>query len=164
MNAIQKEKELLQKREMEQQLNFQSKQLTTHALNMLQNNELLLTLQKDIAVLQETAPSSPKLKHLQSQIKIHLNKKSEWDIFKMYFEEVHQDFFKKIRAHTPNLTANDERMIALIKLNLNVKEIAAIQNISPDSVKNARHRLRKKFNLIRDMRLHEFINQVEVSL
>ncbi len=164
LQAIQKEKELLQKSEMEQKLNFQSKQLTTHALNMLQNNELLLTLQKDIADLQDAEFASPKLNHLQSQIKNHLNKKSEWDLFKMYFEEVHQDFFKKIRTYAPNLTANDERIIALIKLNLNVKEIAAIQNISPDSVKNARHRLRKKFNLSRDMRLHEFINQVDATL
>ncbi|MBD0257437.1 MAG: hypothetical protein ICV83_17105 [Cytophagales bacterium] len=38
----------------------------------------------------------------------------------------------------------------MLKLNLNLKEAAGILSISPESVKKARHRLRKKLNLSPD--------------
>jgi DNA-binding CsgD family transcriptional regulator len=47
----------------------------------------------------------------------------------------------------PDLSVSDYRLAALISLNLNIKKSAAVLNITPDSVKLARHRLRKKLNI-----------------
>lgn len=42
-------------------------------------------------------------------------------------------------------------------MNLSIKEMAAILAISPDSVKTARYRLRKKLQLQTEDNLHAFI-------
>ncbi len=44
----------------------------------------------------------------------------------------------------PQLTPYDLRLCTYLKANLSTKEIAHILNITPDSVKKAKHRLRKK--------------------
>ncbi|MEQ9298496.1 MAG: sigma factor-like helix-turn-helix DNA-binding protein [Cyclobacteriaceae bacterium] len=44
-------------------------------------------------------------------------------------------------------TTNDLRLYTYLKANLSTKEIARILNITPDSVKKAKHRLRKKLGL-----------------
>jgi len=43
---------------------------------------------------------------------------------------------------------------------MNIKEVASVLNLSPDSVKNARYRLRKKLNLNSQDDLFEFVNNI----
>ncbi len=44
---------------------------------------------------------------------------------------------------------------------MNVKETASVLNISPNSVKNARHRLKIKLGLDADVSMDEFIKKME---
>ncbi|WP_141719631.1 helix-turn-helix transcriptional regulator [Roseivirga misakiensis] len=53
----------------------------------------------------------------------------------------------QIKQRYPNLTAYDLRLCTYLKANLSTKEIATLLNITPDSVKKAKHRLRKKMNI-----------------
>lgn len=57
------------------------------------------------------------------------------------------NFQEKLKKRFPNLTAYDLRLCTYLKANLSTKEIAILLNITPDSVKKAKHRLRKKINL-----------------
>ena len=81
----------------------------------------------------------------------------DWENFNRHFDQVHQGFLGKLKATHPALTSNDLRLSAMLKLNLNSKEVAGIMNISPESVKKARHRLRKKLNLPEESDLHSFM-------
>ncbi|MEG1572316.1 MAG: hypothetical protein RR328_02095, partial [Bacteroidales bacterium] len=45
-----------------------------------------------------------------------------WNEFKVYFEQVDGGFFKHLEQSYPNLTPNEQRLCALIRLNLNTKE------------------------------------------
>ncbi|MFY0591811.1 MAG: sigma-70 family RNA polymerase sigma factor [Roseivirga sp.] len=56
-------------------------------------------------------------------------------------------FQDKLRTQYPSLTAYDLRLSTYIKANLSTKEIATLLNITPDSVKKAKHRLRKKLRV-----------------
>ena len=67
--------------------------------------------------------------------------------FDYYFVQVHPDFYKHLSADFPDLTPNDLRLCAFVVAKLNIKEIAELNNMSADSVKNARSRLRKKLGL-----------------
>ncbi len=70
-----------------------------------------------------------------------------WEMFKTYFEQTHQNFFKSLyRAH-PDLSPNEVRMCAYIMLNLTTKEIANITNRSPRTVETVKYRLHKKLGL-----------------
>ncbi|WP_185156021.1 7TM-DISM domain-containing protein [Fulvivirga kasyanovii] len=80
-----------------------------------------------------------------------------WDDFKMHFEKVNQDFFKKLLSKHPDLSLNDKKMCAYLKLNLSSKEIAQLLHISPGAVEKSRYRLRKKLNLKKHELLTSYI-------
>ena len=56
-------------------------------------------------------------------------------------------FQDELKQRYPNLTAYDLRLCTYLKANLSTKEIATLLNITPDSVKKAKHRLRKKLDI-----------------
>jgi DNA-binding NarL/FixJ family response regulator len=56
-------------------------------------------------------------------------------------------FQEDLKSHYPQLTTYDLRLCTYLKANLSTKEIATLLNITPDSVKKAKHRLRKKLDL-----------------
>jgi len=93
---------------------------------------------------------------------INLSQKTEndWELFKKYFENVNKDFYKKLKAINPNLNTHDYRLAALISLNLNIKESAALLNISPSSVKMARYRLRRRLNVESGEDLYVFLTKL----
>ena len=70
-----------------------------------------------------------------------------WQIFKENFESIHAGFFRKLTSLSPKLTQQDIKHCALIKMNFETKEIAAMFNIKPSSVQISRVRLKKKLGL-----------------
>lgn len=59
----------------------------------------------------------------------------------------HEEFRNGVSRQYPNLTENDLRICVMLKCNLGTKEMATLLNITPDSMKKAKHRLRKKLAL-----------------
>ncbi|GAB5526543.1 MAG: hypothetical protein Roseis2KO_44150 [Roseivirga sp.] len=59
-------------------------------------------------------------------------------------EQSNQRFQQQLKSRFPGLTPYDIRLCTYLKSNLATKEIATLLNITPDSVKKAKHRLRKK--------------------
>ncbi len=101
--------------------------------------------------------NSPLFRRLIKLIDYSFNLDQDWDEFKMYFEGVHKDFFTKLKNRHPELSVGELRLSALIRLNMNLKEVATLLSISPDSVKTARHRLRKKLNLSEENNLTDYL-------
>lgn len=159
IEATEAQKELLaeQKRAKEQQmqmeLEFKESQLSAMTLQMLQKNELMQELKHQ---LENTKDIARDLK-LDKIISKGLNHDKEWSDFNAYFESINKNFFTRLKAAYPDISPNDRKICALIKLNLSIKEMAGILNISPDSVKTARYRLRKKLQLNTEDNLTEFI-------
>ncbi|RLD61140.1 MAG: hypothetical protein DRJ05_03280 [Bacteroidetes bacterium] len=141
---------------------YKSKQLTTHALNMLQKNKLLQEMDGELkAFVPKTDEYLRKsINTIRRQIKTNMNSENDWDLFKLYFEEVNENFFKNLQENYDSITINDLKLAALIKLNLNIKEAASVLNIAPDSLKKARYRLRQKFGLKTTDSLSEFLNNI----
>ncbi len=59
----------------------------------------------------------------------------------------HEEFRHRVSRQYPKLTEYDLRLCVMLKSNLATKEMATVLNITPDSVKKAKHRLRKKLAL-----------------
>ena len=155
----------LRERELQSQLDFKNKELTSYALNFVQKNELLQELQEKIKSLKNGTPAAQKesILELDSLIRKHIGIDRDWEDFKRVFEEVHTDFHKKLMENHPELSANDLKICALTRLNLNIKETAGILNISPESVKTARYRLRKKLGLEPEEELLPYLLKLESS-
>jgi len=67
------------------------------------------------------------------------------------------EFYTKLLEKHPNLTSNDLKLCTLVVLNLPNKEIAISKNISTNSVKVVKNRLKKKLNLNTETKLNQYL-------
>ncbi len=146
-----------EKETLDKALEFKKKELTTHALHLAKKNEVLESLKTKAQELKEVNENKKGYQQLIRAINFDLQDDKNWDNFSRYFEEVHQGFSTKAKQEFPNITANDLRLMALLKMNLTSKEIANILSISSEGIKKARYRLRKKLHLSTQDSLEDFI-------
>lgn len=86
-----------------------------------------------------------KIKNVIKTIDRNLNNEDDWKFFEEAFNNADKEFLKKIKTAHPNLTNNDLKLCAYLRLNLSSKDIAPLLNISLRSVEIKRYRLRKKW-------------------
>lgn len=96
-------------------------------------------------------------KGLAEMVLDHGKNGDDWQRFMEYFQNVYHDFLGNLKREHPSITANELRLCALLKINLSTKEIANMLNITPESLRTAKYRLRKKLDLMDDDRLNDFI-------
>ncbi len=89
-----------------------------------------------------------------------LKNDDEWSRFRLHFDSVHPDFFSKLKEASPELTENDLRLCAYIRIGMRAKQIAEMLSISSDSVNSNRYRLRKKLGLSRGDSLDDFVRRI----
>ena len=149
--------------ELNTRIQTQEKELTSYTLNFVQKNELITELKQSINTL-KTKLSGTHRKELESvsrQLDSAMHVDKDWADFRKHFESVHPQLIQRLNLDYPSLTKNEFRLIALLRLNLNTKEISAVLGISPDSVKTARYRLRKKLGLQNQEELFDFLLRYE---
>ncbi len=153
----------LKEEELARELSFKSKELTSYTVNFIQKNELFEELKGGLIRLKKAPPNemSKQVNSLTRLVDQHTNIDRDWEDFKRFFEGVHQGFFERLRKQYPDLTQGELRLCALLRLKMNLKEAAGILGISPESVKTARYRLRKKLNLGKDDNLVDFMQGVD---
>ncbi len=158
-----KKRNRMEKSILENEVRFKNKELASHALMMMQKNRMLQTLYDSIneAAKAKTDELPRILNALKMQIKSSIKSEKDWELFKLYFEQINKSFFKKLKEINPDLTQHDIRLAALIKLRFNIKEAASVLNLSPNSIKGARSRLRSKLGLANSDDLSRFIGQIE---
>ncbi len=141
------------------ELAFKDKELVTHVLHLAKKNEALETILQQAQLVHETKDHQRHSRNLIRTISGELQSDAYWEDFTRYYEHVHKDFNLAIQSRFPNLTANDLRLIALLKMNISSKQISQILHISQEGVKKARYRLRKKLELSTTDSLESFIHQ-----
>ena len=135
---------------LQNQIQLKTAALSKYSLSLAQKNKLLEevsgTLQKLSTRKRMDIPT--KLHELSNDLNLHLQEEDEWDQFVSLFDEIHPDFTKKLnQIALQKLTATELRLCLLLRLGLSSKEIASVLRITPDSVRVARYRLRKKLPL-----------------
>lgn len=80
-----------------------------------------------------------------------------WTIFETNFEQVHEDFLKRIREKHPTITPKELKFSAYLRMNISSKKIATLMNITTRGVEISRYRLRKKIELDRSQNLTDYI-------
>jgi hypothetical protein len=141
---------------------IKSKELANSAMNLIQKNEILAKIKEELQALRTSAEANLNGRHYQKithLIDAHISSNHDWQIFEMNFNQVHEQFFKKLKIDFPELTPGDLKLAAYLKMNLSSKEIAPLLNISLRSLENKRYRLRRKLNLPEEVNLTEFMLQ-----
>lgn len=146
------EQKLLKEQQFQNDLEYKESQLSAITIQILEKNELLDEVKTIIN--KKEATTEDQLMRLVNKYTMQDN---NWNDFDKYFKSVNKNFYTRLKQKYPEISSNDLKICALIKLNLSIKEMASILNISPDSVKTARHRLRKKLQLTTEENLTDFI-------
>ncbi|PTM12738.1 MAG: hypothetical protein DA408_09570 [Bacteroidetes bacterium] len=133
-----------------------SKALANSTLNLVRKNEILLQLKQELKAATRRSLSERDHYKLQEMIDKHLTGEQDWEIFESNFNQVHEDFFKRLKIAYPELTPGDLKLAAYLRMNLSSKEIAPLLHISIRGVENKRYRLRKKTGLDADANLTGF--------
>ena len=138
------------------ELESKNRELATTAMSLINKNELLQGIKNDLLQLEDTASR----KEVARVIDKNLSNNSDWEFFKEAFNNADKDFLSKMKNKHPELTANDLKFCAFLRLNLSSKEIAPLLNISVRSVEIKRYRLRKKMNLEHSVNLIDYILEI----
>jgi tetratricopeptide (TPR) repeat protein len=147
------EKGLLQK-----ELDYKNKELTTSMMYLLKNNNFISELSKKMnAAVVKLKPEHKKpfrdiIKEMDSGLR-----NNAWEDFEVRFNNVHHNFNEKLLKDFPELTPNELKLCAFLKLNMTSKDIATITFQTINSITVARHRLRTKMGIDRDENLVVFL-------
>lgn len=139
-------------------------ELFTQTSFIIKKNELILSL-KNIAddFYAKSAQKSllPFIQKINALLANNMDTEDDWNMFLIRFEEKHKNFFKKLKMLYPQLTNNDLRLCACLKLGLESKDIASLMNISVRAVENNRYRLRKKLDLKPTQNLNDCFMEID---
>ena len=149
----------LEKEQLEADLRFKSKELSSVVMMNIAHQEFLNSLKEEIQKQKLSGQHSRKnLDKLLALVNNNIVSDEEsWIMFQANFDRIHENFFRNLKLQYTDLTSGDLRFCALLRLNMPTKEIAKLLNISTRGVDAARYRLRKKFNLLPEESLTDFL-------
>jgi tetratricopeptide (TPR) repeat protein len=152
----------LKKQELSKENDFRSRQLTTFTLHLMQKNLILQDMLKKVKEIErkDARQIKKELVNLKIQLINAISSDSDWENFKLFFEKVNANFFTRLKEKYPNLSSKDEKLCALIKLNMDINETASVLNVDYNTVRIARYRLKKKMELAPDEDLNEVIGKI----
>lgn len=142
------------------ELKLKEKELTTNAMTLLQQNKHYESLIERLKIIKSSSgdkEANQKIAAILNETKASLTSYN-WEEFQLIFEKVHLNFYKNLIEQFPNITPNEKKISAFLKLGLTTKDISAITNQTAHSILIARSRLRKKLGLSKEKSLVEFIN------
>ncbi|HRI60289.1 MAG TPA: triple tyrosine motif-containing protein [Saprospiraceae bacterium] len=150
----------IQNEKLEAEIKFKNQELASATMHLVQKGEILLTVQEALHQILEKSTNPAVKKEIQQLLNL-LNSDTkldeDWEQFAFHFDQVHVDFLKRLREQFPQLSANDHKLSAYLRMNLSTKEIAPLMNISVRGVEASRYRLRRKLGLPNDANLTEFM-------
>lgn len=146
----------LQNEQLEKEMAGKSKELAVSTMSLIKKNEFLTSIKEKLGSSKDSAEVRSVIRTIDKDI----SDEDNWNFFKKAFSNADKDFFRKIKSKHPNLTSNDLKLCAYLRLNLTSKEIAPLLNISVKSVEIKRYRLRKKMDLPHEMNLVDYIIEI----
>lgn len=151
----------LSRQKLQNELEANAQQLTNHALHIIQKNKMLREIKTKLTHLKQNyKPLDKPIGRMISKIDDSFNFDEEWADFQENFEQVHPEFYQSLNQKFPQLTSGDIKLCALLKLNLDSKDISTILGISQDSLRVNRYRLRKKLDLDRGTNLVTYVMNI----
>jgi tetratricopeptide (TPR) repeat protein/DNA-binding CsgD family transcriptional regulator len=158
---LEKQNLLLEKQNLELELEFRNKELATHVMYLLKKNEFIGSItEKLLALKPQLLPENKLWMHdIVKEMKSNIDN-TVWGEFEVRFQQVHKDFYMKLSEKYPDLTPNETKLCAFLRLNMTTKDISAITFQSLKSIQVARARLRKKMDITRDDNLVSYLQQL----
>lgn len=152
--------EALETEKIQSKLDHKKRELVSATLHLVKKSETIMDIVNQLDTIKKKSKDDSVKQQLQKLIRALKNDEiiyEGWDQVMFHFNELHENFFDRLRTVYPSLTPKDLRLCAYLKMNLTTKEMATLMNVTPRGVEASRYRLRKKLNLPSDTNLTAFI-------
>lgn len=145
------------------EVEFKNKQVTEFALQIQEQNNLLLLLKKNLSAIKNLAKESTVLDEVQ-KIQMMINDTIVLNNEKVQLnsevEDTQKSFLFKLKSNFPDLNEKEIQITTLLRLNFNTKQIATQLGIAEHSIHNYRYSIRKKLNLDKEENLVDFLKNL----
>jgi DNA-binding CsgD family transcriptional regulator len=152
--------EHLKNEKLKSEIKLKNKELATSTMHLINKNSFISSIKSNLNSISKRSKNQ-EVKHEISRVIHNIEKNisadEDWEHFSIHFDQVHGDFIKRWKNDYPDLSPQEMKLSAYLRMNLSTKEIAHLLNISVRGVEIARYRLRKKLELERSDNLQEFI-------
>ncbi len=150
----------LENEKLEAELNHKGKEIASTALSIIHKNEVLSAIKDELTEQKKNLGVHYPNKYFEKIIHLidnNLTVENDWVLFQTNFDLIHDHFFRNLKHTYSDLSPNDLRLCALLRLNLTTKNIASLMNVSAKGVEIGRYRLRKKLGISSETSLTNFL-------
>ncbi len=140
---------LLEKEKIKSELDIRDRELTVNLISLIRKNEMLADISDKLMQLEHNAKgieAKESLSQISQELRNSTNDKM-LNEFSTRFKEVHAGFYEKLLKAYPDLSQNELKLCAFLRLNMSTKDIAELTGQQIASIDTARYRLRKKLSL-----------------
>lgn len=158
---LEKQNLQLEKQNLQLELEYRNKELATHVMYLVNKNEFLASITEKLFAIRHMLLPENKVvvQEIIREMKSNIDN-TVWSEFEVRFQNVHQNFYQKLGEKYPDLSPNETKLCAFLRLNMTTKDISAITFQSLKSIQVARARLRKKMGITRDDNLVTILQQL----
>jgi len=133
------------------EIEIKKKELISKSMILINFNNILQNYLEQIKQLsgehcKKDCPTFNLMKKFGSEI-VNIEASNIWNEFEYHFEQIHHSFYENLTQKIPDLSQNEMKLCAYIRLNMVTKDIASITRQSIRSIEVARTRLRDKLGL-----------------
>ncbi len=153
----------LEEQKLKDELDYKNKELATNVMSLLKKNEMLTDITERLSKLEKETDNKENraLIHKIAFDIENITQEGIWEEFELRFQKVHSEFYEKLLKRYPDLSPNEQRLCAFLRLNLTTKEISNISGQSQRAIEMTRFRLRKKLRIeSQDVNLVTFISKI----
>jgi DNA-binding NarL/FixJ family response regulator len=152
----------LEKEAQKEILEANTREISSYSLLVSNKNEILnKIMQLCEQIINNKEDADKTVKKINEIIKSNLSIDKEWENFKLHFEKVHPIFFEKLKQSCNELTEDNLRTCAYIKIGMSNKQIAQLLNVAHNSIIISRYRIRKKLQLPDNEDLKTFLDNLQ---
>ena len=166
INKTESELVTVRNEKLEAEINYKNSELASSAMHLVKKGELLTKVKGELSQVMKKLDNEQAIGELKKMIKTlseDENIDKEWESFTKHFDKVHTDFLVDLKEKHPDITPNELKLSAYLRMNLSTKEIAQLMNISVRGVEISRYRLRKKLQIPSEKSLFDHLINIQTK-
>ena len=152
----------IEKQRIEEELDSKKREMTANVMTLLKKNEILSGISRKLLEIEKGAVKD-ETKEAISKISDEVRESKDvelWDEFDVRFRQVHYEFYDNLLQNYPDLSPNEQRMCAFLRMNMATKDISELTGLDRRTVDNTRYKIRKKLDLDSKTNLISFLSKL----
>ena len=159
VQQLEKKQRKIEKEKQDEIIHSKTRELTSYSI-LVSNKNILLRQIKKLIINNGKSNQSVVLSEIENIVNESLDIDDEWNNFKLHFEKVHPDFFNKLKLKCNDLTDENLKLCAYIKMKMSPKQISQLLHVIPKTVTVSKNRIKGKLKLSKEDDFDDFIGMI----